>query len=181
MRSAVPVATSTVGYTSGYGGVYVGWGVAVYGTGWYYPPYSYYGPYYPHPMYYGYPTSYGAAAWYNPNTGTYGRSAVAYGPYGGMGRSAAYNPQTGTYARSAAAYGPYNARGWAEAYNPSTGTYAQTRQGANVYGNWGVTSVRQGDDWVRSAHAAGSEGAIAGYRTSEGGGGFVATDNESSK
>ena len=89
-------------------------------------------------------------AWYNPWTGTYGRSAVAYGPYGGVGVGARYNPRTGTYARGAAAYGPYGARGAGQAYNPRTGAYAQTRQGSNVYGSWGSTYVQRGDDWART-------------------------------
>ena len=32
------------------------------------------------------------------------------------------------------------------------GTYAQTRQGSNVYGNWGTSSVQRGDDWAQTAH-----------------------------
>ena len=60
-----------------------------------------------------------------------------------MGAAAVYNPTTGTYARGGVAYGPYNARGWAEAYNPRTGTSLQTRQGANVYGNWGTSVARR--------------------------------------
>ena len=76
----------SMGYTSGYYGSYVSYGVVVYGSGWYYPPYYYYNPYYyNYPIYYPYPHSYGAGAWYNPNTGTYGRGARAYGPYGGAG------------------------------------------------------------------------------------------------
>ncbi len=51
----------------------------VYGTGWYYDPYSYWGSYYPYPIYYPYPHSYGMAAYYNPYTGTYGRGASVYG------------------------------------------------------------------------------------------------------
>ena len=47
--------------------------------------------------------TYGYSAWYNPWTGTYGRGAAAYGPYGGAGVGARYNPRTGTYARGAAA------------------------------------------------------------------------------
>lgn len=171
--------TVTVGYSSGYWGVYVGWGCVMYGSGWYYSPYWYSYPHYPYyPVYYGYPYSYGVSAWYNPATGTYGRGASVYGPYGGMGYGAAYNPRTGTYARGAAAYGPYNARGFAEAYNPRTGTYARTRQGANVYGNWGTTGVRRGDDWVRSAHYSGDQGSVRGVRTSQGGGGFVGHGQE---
>ncbi len=38
----------------------------------------------------------------------------------------------------------------AQAYNPRTGTYAQTRQGSNVYGSWGSTSVQRGDDWAKT-------------------------------
>ena len=121
-----------------YTGVMVAWGCAVWGTGYYYPPYygGFYGGY---PMYYGpYPT-YGYGASYNPWTGAYSRGAVAYGPYGGAGVGARYNPRTGTYARGAAAYGPYGSRAAGQAYNPRTGAYGQTRQGSNVYGSWGTT------------------------------------------
>ena len=64
----------------------IGWGCAVWGTGWYYPPYGYYGGFYP--AYYGYPHTYGMGAWYNPYTGGYGRGYAAYGPYGGVGMGA---------------------------------------------------------------------------------------------
>ena len=36
--------TVTYGYTTGYSNVYVSYGVVVYGSGWYYPPYWYYDP-----------------------------------------------------------------------------------------------------------------------------------------
>jgi hypothetical protein len=140
----------TVAYVAAYTGVMVGWGCAVWGSGWYYPPYSYYGGFYP--IYYPYPHTYGMGAWYNPHTGAYGRGVAAYGPYGGVGMGASYNPRTGTYARGAAAYGPYGSRAYGEAYNPRTGAYGQTRQGSNVYGNWGSTAVRRGDDWAQTAH-----------------------------
>jgi hypothetical protein len=39
----------------------------------------------------------------------------------------------------------------AEAWNPRTGTYGRTRQGSNVYGSWGATSVQRGDDWAQTA------------------------------
>ena len=77
--------TVSTGYTSGYVGVSIAFGVAMYGSGWYYPPYYGYPGY---PVYYPYPYSYGASAWYNPNTGMYGRSGSVYGPYGGYGRAA---------------------------------------------------------------------------------------------
>jgi hypothetical protein len=131
---------------AGYTGMMVAWGCAVWGSGWYYPPYYGYGGFYPY--YYGHFPTYGYSAWYNPWTGGYGRSAGVYGPYGGAGVGARYNPRTGTYARGAAAYGPYGARGVAQAYNPRTGTYAATRQGSNVYGSWGSTAVQRGDDWA---------------------------------
>ncbi len=125
----------TFAYVAGYTGLMIGWGCAVWGSGWYYPPYAYGGIYYPHFGGYGY------SAHYNPWTGAYGRSAVAYGPYGGIGASARYNPRTGTYSRGAAAWGPYGARGAGTAYNPRTGAYGATRQGSNVYGSWGSTAV----------------------------------------
>ena len=145
----------TYGYTSGYWGVYSSYGCMVYGTGWYYNPYYYYGSYYPYPVYYGYPYSYGVGAYYNSYTGTYGRGATLYGPYGGVAGGSRFNPNTGTYSRGAAAYGPYNARGWAEAYNPRTGTYAQTRQGANALFEMGhdLSAARVTSGRVRRATA----------------------------
>ena len=139
----------TFAAVAAYTGVMVAWGCAVWGTGWYHPPYWGWGGYYP--FYYPHYPSYGYGAWYNPWNGAYGRTAVAYGPYGGAGVSARYNPSTGTYSRGAAAWGPYGARGAGQAYNPRTGTYAQTRQGSNVYGSWGSTSVQRGDQWAQTA------------------------------
>ena len=136
----------TYAAVAGYTGLMIGWGCAVWGTGWYYPPYVGWGGYYP--VYYPHFGSYGYSAWYNPWTGGYGRSAVAYGPYGGVGAGARYNPVSGTYSRGAAAWGPYGARGYGQAYNPRTGGYGQTRQGSNVYGSWGSTQVQRGDDWL---------------------------------
>jgi hypothetical protein len=132
-----------------YTGMMVAWGCAVWGTGYYYPPYIGYGGFYP--AYYPHFPTYGYSAWYNPWSGAYGRGVAAYGPYGGAGVGARYNPRTGTYARGAAAYGPYGARGYAQAYNPRTGAYGATRQGSSVYGSWGATGVRRGDQWAASA------------------------------
>jgi hypothetical protein len=134
---------------AGYTGVTVAWGCAVWGTGWYYPPYVWYGGH--DPVYYPYYPTYGYSAWYNPWSGVYQRGAVAYGPYGGIGGTAVYNPATGTYARGAMAWGPHGANGAGQAYNPRTGAYAQTRQGAGVYGSWGSTSVQRGDDWAQTS------------------------------
>ncbi len=158
-----------------YTGLMIAWGCAVWGTGYYYPPYVYYGGFYP--VYHPYYPTYGYSAWYNPWTGAYGRGAAVYGPYGGAGVGARYNPYTGTYARGAAAwgpyggaavgqaynprtgtyarggmaYGPYGAQGAAQAYNPRTGAYGATRQGSNVYGSWGQTGVQRGDQWATTS------------------------------
>ncbi len=132
-----------------YTGVMIAWGCAVWGTGYYYPPYWGMGGFYPY-YYPRYPT-YGYGASYNPWTGAYRRGAVAYGPYGGAGVSARYNPRTGTYSRGAAAWGPYGARGYGQAYNPRTGAYGATRQGSNVYGSWGTTAVQRGDQWATTS------------------------------
>src|SRR5262252_983367 len=139
----------TFAAVAGYTGMMVAWGCAVWGTGWYYPPYVWYGGFYP--VYYPFYPTYGYGAWYNPWTGVYGRGAAWYGPYGGAGVAARYNPATGTYARGAAAWGPYGARGVAEAYNPRTGTYARTSQGAGLYGSWGSTSVQRGNQWAQTS------------------------------
>jgi hypothetical protein len=155
---------------AGYMGMMIGWGCAIWGSGWYYPPYYWYGGFYP--PYYWYPRTYGFAAWYNPYTGTFGRGAAVYGPFGGAGAFAAYNPRTGTYARGASIYGPYASRSFAQAYNPRTGTYAQTRQTRGIYGNWGSSAVVRGDNWVRTGHITNrvTGTTTRGIKTSEGGG-----------
>jgi hypothetical protein len=132
-----------------YTGVMIAYGCAVWGTGYYYPPYVYYGGGYP--VYYGHYPTYGYGAAYNPWTGAYTRGAAVYGPYGGAGMGSRYNPRTGTYSRGAVAYGPYGASGVAQAYNPRTGAYAGTRQGANAYGSWGTSAVQRGDQWATTS------------------------------
>jgi hypothetical protein len=111
-------------------------------------------------------------AWYNPYSGAYGRGYAAYGPYGGVGMGASYNPRTGTYSRGAAAYGPYGSRAAGQAYNPRTGAYGQTRQGSNVYGNWGTSSVQRGDNWAQTAHVQNYQRgtSTSGIRTDSGAG-----------
>jgi hypothetical protein len=165
----------TFAAVAAYTGVMVAWGCAVWGTGWYHPPYWGWGGYYPY--YYPHYPSYGYGAWYNPWNGAYGRTAVAYGPYGGAGVSARYNPTTGTYSRGAAAWGPYGARGAGQAYNPRTGTYAQTRQGSNVYGSWGSTSVQRGDQWAQTARVTNNRTGTTTRVTQGSGGGEAISRN----
>ena len=155
------------GYTSGYSNVYVSYGVVVYGSGWYYPPYWYY------PYYYYYPYSYGGSSFYNPHTGTYGNAGWAYGPYGGVGYATAYNPATGTYARGAKAYGPYGARRWVQAYNPQTNTRLRSVQGTDYYSSWGATGIRRDDQWVATAHYKNDQGSIRKFAGSGGHSGFI--------
>jgi hypothetical protein len=169
--------TVTYGYTTGYSNVYVSYGVVVYGSGWYYPPYGYYNPYYyPYPIYYHYPYSYGGSSFYNPHTGTYGNRGWAYGPYGGVGYGTAYNPTTGTYARGSAAYGPYQGRGWVEAYNPQTNTRLRSVQGTNYYESWGATAIRRDDQWVGTARFKNDQGQVRAFAGSEGRKGFIGYD-----
>ena len=121
-------------------GVMVAWGCAVWGTGYYYPPYCGYGGGYPY--YYPHYPTYGYGASYNPWTGAYTRGAVAYGPYGGAGVAQRYNPRTGTYSRGAV--GVRSVRVARCARRPTTRAQARraaTRQGSNVYGSWGTTGV----------------------------------------
>ena len=68
------------------------------------------------------------------------------------------------------AYGPYGSRTFAQAYNPRTGTYAQTRQGSNIYGNWGSSYVQRGDSWAQTGRASSNitGNSVAGVRTSSG-------------
>jgi hypothetical protein len=156
-----------------YTGVMVAWGCAVWGSGYYYPPYIGYGGYYP--VYRPYYPSYGYHASYNPWTGTYGRGVAAYGPYGGAGVGARYNPRTGTYARGAAAYGPAGARGVASAYNPRTGSYGTTRQGSGVYGSWGQTGVQRGNQWATTSRVTNNVTGATTRATQGSGGGAAVT------
>jgi hypothetical protein len=163
----------TFATVAAYTGVMIAWGCAVWGSGWYYPPYWGMGGMYP--WYYPHYPSYGYGAWYNPWSGAYGRSAVAYGPYGGAGVSARYNPRTGTYSRGAAAWGPYGARGYGQAYNPRTGAYGATRQGSNVYGSWGTTAVQRGDQWAQTSRVTSNRTGDTARVTRGSGGGTAVT------
>jgi hypothetical protein len=162
----------STGYTSGYFGVSVGFGVAMYGTGWYYPPYYGY-PGYGYPFYYPYPYSYGASAWYNPNTGMYGRSRSVYGPYGGYGRGASYNPQTGAYARGAAVWDNNEIAASAVGYNPRTGTGVATNRYANESGGWGESLVTNNDKWLATQSEWDADSRTTEFKTSEGGSGTI--------
>ena len=162
----------TFAAVAGYTGMMIAWGCAMWGTGWYYPPYVRYGGFYP--AYYPFYPTYGYGAWYNPWTGGYGRAGAWYGPYGGAGAYSRYNPATGVYSRGAAAWGPYGARGAAEAYNPRTGTYARTQQGAGVYGSWGTTSVQRGNQWAQTSRVTNrATGTTTRVTQGSGGGGAV--------
>ena len=118
---------STFAAAAGYTGDDVAWGCAVWGTGWYYPPYvGYCGGY---PYYYPLLPDLRLPRLVQPVDRRLRPRRGAYGPYGGAGVGARYNPRTGTYARGAAAYGPYGARGAAQAYNPRTGAYGADAAG----------------------------------------------------
>lgn len=168
--------TVTYGYTSGYVGMYVGWGVAMWGTGYYYPPY--YG-YYGYPVYWSAPFyTYGASAWYNPATGAYGRGASVYGPYGGYARGAAYNPSTGRYSWGQAAWGPYGGAAAGGFYNPSTGTWGATARSSNGYQSWGQSVVGRGDQWARTGSYSDSRGSVGAIQGSGGGKAIAAKGNQ---
>lgn len=138
VQSATPT-TVVYNQTAGYSGEYVAeTGVLMFGAGmvlgeaagdssdlYFFPPY---------PFYY----SYGCCATYHYGYGGYYYGGGAcYGPYGGAGYSTAYNPDTGTYSRSAYAYGPDGTAGAQAAYNPYTGAYARSVQASTAYGSAG--------------------------------------------
>jgi hypothetical protein len=166
-------SSTTAGY---YGMFVVGMTVGVcvaYGTGYYYPPYMYYGSMYPYPIYRPYPYAYGAGFAYNPWTGGYAGTRVAYGPYGAARTSAWYNPNTGRYGRSASVQTPYGGRSAASVYNPYTGGYGSTRQGHNAYAQWGSSVAGRGDQWAQTGHVTTRNGTTAAYRTSSGQSGVI--------
>ncbi len=156
--------------TPGYHHSYISFGVVVYGSGYYWPPY-YYNSYYGYPYYYAYPYSYGAAAYYNPTTGRYGRAGWAYGPYGGYGRSATYNPRTGAYSHGVAAWDSNDGYFAKHAYNPRTGveTNIQRRYDGKDNQMWGSGTIRKGDQWVQSSVHANEDYVRRDTQTSGGG------------
>jgi hypothetical protein len=161
-------STVTYGYTDGYEGVYVGYGVAMWGTGYYYP--YYYGWGYGYPVYW--PATYytyGASAWYNPATGAYARGSAVYGPYGGYARGAAYSPATGSYAWGRSAWGPYGAAASGGFYNPKTGAWGGSYHVSNGYQSWGQSVVSRGGQTVRTASYSDARGTVAGLQSSAGG------------
>ncbi len=134
--------TVTYSYTAGYQNIYFYYGVPVYGTGWYYPPYFYY--YGGYPVYYPYHYTYGSGSYYNSRTGAYGSVTTAYGPYGGWGYASAYNPSTGTYGRAEAVWDHDEWYAVGEAYNPSTGNYFGTERYYDADdGEWEINSTLQ--------------------------------------
>ena len=155
----------TTGYDSGYANVYTSFGVTMYGTGWYYPPYYYYGRY---PYYYWYPHSYGAAAWYNPATGNYGRGQVAYGPYGGASRGAVYNPDTGAYARGRAVWDSDEMARQVIGYNPRTGTGLYTDRYRTEDSGWGQSLITRNDEWIYTQTERQGNTATTDFETSRG-------------
>lgn len=173
-----------VGYTPGYHHHYVSFGISIYGSGYYWPAYyhyydPFYYPYWPYyPVYYPYHHAYGFGAYYNPATGTYGRGAAVYGPYGGFGRGASHNPTTGRYSRGVAAWGPEGGAYARQAYNPRTGVYSETIQSANSYASWGESYVRRGDDWIKTSRYSDSRGTGIGAETSRGGKAVGVTSGE---
>jgi hypothetical protein len=141
---------------AGYEGMMCAWGCEVWGSGWYYDPYYGYGGGYP--IYYPPLRTYGSGSWYNPRTGFFGSAGRIYGPYGGVGFGARYNPSTGTYARGAMAWGPNGALGAAQMWNPRTGTFASTRQRSGLFGSWGSSFVKRGDQWAQTKRFTNREG-----------------------
>lgn len=175
VQTAIPAATPSpssnegeeaaallVGFTAGYLGAYWANGAWMYGTGWYYP--GWYSGY----AYYPYPATWSGGSYYNPSTGTYGRQASVYGPYGGATARAQYNPTTGTYARGAQAYGPNGSAAAGSFYNPRYGAAGRTVQGSNPYGSWGKSAVSTRYGNAVTGHASTANGQVAGAATARG-------------
>jgi hypothetical protein len=169
-------------YTAGYYGSYVAFGVPVWGTGWYYPPYVYYDPFYHgypyYPHYYGYPHTYGSASFYNPRTGLYGSTSRYYGPYGSYGYTSTFNPRTGTYAAAESAWSGDQWAGQGVAYNPRTGRSFETERYYDGDDNkWKSTSTlagRRGE--VEVNRRRDEDGSRTRFDTSRGGTGLVTAD-----
>ncbi len=121
VASSTPT-TVTYNYTQGYSsGIYISYGVPVYGTGWYYPPYR-------GLFYYSLFMSYGHGNFYNPNTGRYTTRSVWQGPYGGHSYNQFSNPNTGRYGHVETAWDGDEWASYGESYNPRTRVYSETER-----------------------------------------------------
>ena len=131
-----------------YTGVMVAWGCAVWGTGYYYPPYVGYGGFYPSTTRTIRPTATARGTTRGP--APYGRGAVAYGPYGGAGVGARYNPRTGTYSRGAPRPGARTARAaLRRRLQPAHRRVRPRPARARTSTAAGAqTGVQRGDDWA---------------------------------
>ncbi len=111
----------------------------IYGSGYGYPYY----PYYP------WPPTYGYGSWYDPGTGRYGETLVAYGPYGAAAGTAVYNPTTGVYARGQAVWDSDEFAGRGYAYNPNTDTSIARNRYVDFDDKegWGQSVAQRGDEW----------------------------------
>ena len=135
--------SSTGAYAAG---MFVAFGIAYYGTGWYYPPYAW-GPYY-----YPFWGSYGHGSWYNPATGRYGSRSVWYGPYGGYSYTQGYNPRTGRYGYVETAWDGDEWGSYGQTYNPRTGIGTETERHYNEDKNKLKTerTIGRGDEFVKT-------------------------------
>ena len=155
--------TVVVGYTSGYVGEYIAYGVLLFGAG----HFLYHEE--PHARYHyrSHYFSYGSGARYSYFYGGFYRSARRYGPYGGAGRWSSYDPHTQTFFRGAHQFGPRGGEYAREAYNPFRERYPGRVTGSNRYGAWGHTVVQSDDAWARERHRD-ALGVAPGTRTSPG-------------
>lgn len=155
-------------YTSGYTGMYSTSLVIVYGSGWYYNPYSYYR--YGYPYYWHYPPTYGHSAWYNPATGAYGQRSVGYGPYGGVSSGAVYNPRTGSYARGQTVWDNDEVARRGYGYNPRNDSFAAGNMYYDFDENegWRHGYVERGDNWVYGETTIHGDLRSTDYETSRG-------------
>ena len=156
-------------YTSGYTGTYAVNMAIVFGTGWYYNPWSYYYPW-GYPAYGYYPHTYGYGAWYNPATGRYGERAVGYGPYGGIASTAVYNPATGAYVRGESVWDHDELARAGYGYNPRTNTFAAGNMYYDFDDNegWREGYVERGDRWVYSETEIDGDRRFTEYETARG-------------
>ena len=149
-----------------YTGLMVSWGCAVWGTGWYYPPYVGWKGH--SPVYYARHLSYGHGARYNLWTGSYTHTGVSHGPassgqgadvYGNWGSNAVERgdrwakasrfTHTATSATMRATQGR-GGEGTIDRLDPEGGTVLERMSGSNVFAGYdGHVYRNQGGFWQK--------------------------------
>ena len=131
------------GYTAGYRWGFLAWGLLVYGSGWWYPPYWGYPPGRP-PWYRPYPVTFGGGIYYNPGRGVFGRYGYIYGPHRGFIGYRPFNRPPGYAPRGKALTALSSNRSFVPAFHADRLNTTRPQGATSAYARWNAQGVKHG-------------------------------------